>query len=86
MVLSDCVLGVNFRAKPEYFETVTNDFKKANPACPDLVRQGFNTLATWRTKPGGLKYISQVSQPSPLVCLTSNCSSCSSSTQSKRTL
>jgi len=51
--------GVNFRAKPEYFETVTNDFKKANPACPDLVRQGFNTLATWRTKPGGLKYISQ---------------------------
>lgn len=26
--------GVDYVANPRYFETVTNDFKKYNPACP----------------------------------------------------
>lgn len=37
--------GVSFVAKPRYFETVTNDFKKYHLQCPGLVQQGFQHLS-----------------------------------------
>eukprot|EP01121_Diplochlamys_sp_Union-15-3_P013991 TRINITY_DN4423_c0_g1_i2.p1 TRINITY_DN4423_c0_g1~~TRINITY_DN4423_c0_g1_i2.p1 ORF type:complete len:338 (-),score=41.34 TRINITY_DN4423_c0_g1_i2:79-1092(-) len=32
------------KAQPDYFETVTDDFARANPICPSLVRQGFSAF------------------------------------------